>query len=282
MPDPFAVLPPSEWRLLDSGPGSGAWNLALDDAVFRCVREGRSPPTLRLYAWSSPTLSIGYAQDLRRDVDTEACRAHGVEVLRRSTGGRAVLHDREVTYSVSVPAGTRLFGSGLETAYRAVAAALLAGLRRLGVDAAGESAGPRDPARGTRSPGCFAAAARHEILVGGRKLVGSAQRRVQGAFLQQGSILLESHAARLGRLLRADPSPGGEGAMVGIADLLRPCPTPRLVVAAVAAGCVAAWGVRFAVGAPSGEETAIARERERDRYRSPQWTSCPRPRPGPR
>jgi len=89
------------WRLIDSGPGPGPWNLALDEAIFHAVRAGASPPTLRLYRWSAPALSIGYAQDRDRDVDRDACRARGIAVLRRITGGRAVLHDAEVTYSVA-------------------------------------------------------------------------------------------------------------------------------------------------------------------------------------
>ena len=93
------------WRLIESGPGPGPWNLALDEAIFQAVRQGASPPTMRLYRWSAPALSIGYTQDRERDVDRDACFARGIEVLRRITGGRAVLHDAEVTSSVSAPVG---------------------------------------------------------------------------------------------------------------------------------------------------------------------------------
>ena len=254
------------WRLIDSGPGPGAWNLALDEAIFDAVRERRSPPTLRLYGWEAPTLSLGYAQDAARDLDHAACAAAGIAVVRRATGGRAVLHDREVTYSVAVPAGTTPFGAGLDAAYRAVAAGLLAGLRLLGVDASLAPAG-RGRASGPRHPGCFAAASRHEILADGRKLVGSAQRRSGGAFLQHGSILLESHGERLARLLCRRAAVGGgpgdrdrdNGEMAGLADLLRPCPAYGRIAAAVAAGCAAAWGVRLVPGEPTAGEVAAAR-----------------------
>jgi lipoate-protein ligase A len=261
----------SEWRLIDSGPGSGARNLALDDAIFQSVREGQSPPTLRFYSWLSPTLSLGYAQDRERVVDLEACRKFGIAVLRRVTGGRAVLHDRELTYSVAVPAGTTLFGSGLDTAYRAVAAGLLAGLRLLGVEA---SAVQRDRIGGSRHHhGCFAAPSRHEIVAGGRKLVGSAQRRAEGAFLQHGSILLRDHGALLGRVLRSEAVPDASEGMIGLADLLQPSPSEGELRAALAAGCAAAWGTRFRRGVPGVEEMRLARELEVARYCSESWNA---------
>ncbi|HWR98200.1 MAG TPA: lipoate--protein ligase family protein [Candidatus Methanoperedens sp.] len=247
------------WRLIDSGLASGAWNLALDEAIFAGVRERRSPPTLRFYAWSSPTLSLGYAQDPERDLDLEACAAACVAVIRRATGGRAVLHDREVTYSVAVPGEEPPFGAGLDAAYRAVAAGLLAGLRLLGVKEASLAPGRRGGAHRPRHPGCFASVSRHEIVAGGHKLVGSAQRRSGGAFLQHGSILLEGHGAPLARLLRARRgATRAPGAMAGLADLLRPCPTYREIVAAVTAGCAGAWGVRLLPGAPTAGELAAA------------------------
>lgn len=261
------------WRLLDSGPASGPWNLALDEAIFHAVRTGASPPTLRLYRWSAPALSIGYAQDRERDVDLDACRALGIAVVRRVTGGRAVLHDAEVTYSVAAPAGLPGFGDGLDQTYRMVAAGLIAGLRRLGLRAVVPSRGPREPLRAQRSAACFGATARHEITLAGRKLIGSAQRREAGAFLQHGSLLLESHELLLGRVLRGHASAKTAAGMTGLADVL-PCrPAPAAVVAALADGCAAAWGVRFARGDISPAEEQAAGELEARRYRSEDWNA---------
>jgi lipoate-protein ligase A len=264
------------WRLLDSGAGSGPANLALDEAIFAAVRARASPPTLRFYRWSAPTLTIGYAQDRDRDVDRDACRERGVAVVRRITGGRAVLHDAEVTYSVSVPAAQPGFGSGLDEAYRMVAAGLVAGLRLLGVHAAVPAPGPRSPGRPGR-PGrraaCFASTARHEIAVGGRKLVGSAQRREGGAFLQHGSILLQSHEAPLGRLLRGEGPPVGAAAMTALAELLPAPPTAAAVVAALGAGCAQAWGVRLVPGALTAAEREAALALEHSRYRAERWNA---------
>ncbi len=260
------------WRLIDSGPAPGPWNLALDDAIFRSVRERLSPPTLRLYAWSRPTLSLGYAQDRDREVDLERCRRAGVEVLRRASGGRAVLHDRELTYSVAAPAGVARFGSGLEAAYRAVSAGIVAGLRLLGVPAACAPA-PRAPAGAARPPGCFAAAARHEVTVHGRKLVGSAQRRRDGAFLQHGSILIAGHAEALERLLRRPGGAGAGTAMIGLVDVLDPCPGPAAIAGAVVAGCAAVWGVALRPGGPSAGELRLAGAYEARRYRAEAWNA---------
>jgi lipoate-protein ligase A len=259
-----------EWRLILSGAGTGPWNLALDEAIFRFVRDGAHAPTLRLYEWSAPTLSIGYAQDRGRDVDEAACRELGIEVLRRITGGRAVLHDREVTYAVAAPAGEPGFGSGLETAYGAIASGLAAGLRLLGLDPA---PGPGGAAPASRHPACFAALARHELGIGGRKLVGSAQRREGGAFLQHGSILLASHEALLARVLRRSPPRGAGGGMTGLADFLEPLPPRERIVAAIAAGCESAWGIRLRSATPSRHETLLARELETARYRTEGWNA---------
>lgn len=267
----------SQWRLIDSGPAAGPWNLALDEAIFHAVRTGRTPPTLRLYRWSAPTLTIGYAQDLERDVDSAACRALGIAVIRRITGGRAVLHDAEVTYSVSAPEGLPGFAAGLGEACRLIATGLLAGLRLLGLEGARPATGPERAQRSPRHPGCFATVGRHEIEIAGRKLIGSAQRRARGAFLQQGSILLESHGTLLARVLCGPPVLERRAEMAGLSDVLRPCPAPAAVVAAVAAGCAAAWGVEFLAGAPSVAETLEARELEALRYRSEDWNAARRP-----
>jgi len=261
------------WRLIDSGPGPGPWNLALDEAIFQSVRTGASPPTLRLYRWSAPALSIGYSQNRDRDVDRDACRARGIAVIRRITGGRAVLHDAEVTYSVAAPAGLPGFGTGLDQAYWMVAAGLIAGLRLLGLRAAAPSCGPRDPSRSHRHAACFATTARHEIAVGGRKLIGSAQRREGGAFLQHGSILLESHDDLLGRVLRGHSAPRRAGGMTGLADVLPLRPAPETVVAAIAGGCAGAWDACFVPGEIGPAEVRAARALEASRYRSEDWNA---------
>lgn len=184
-----------------------------------------------------------------------------------------MLHDAELTYSVSAPAGLPGFGAGLDEACGRIAAGLVAGLRLLGLDAAVPARGRRATPGIRRHPGCFATAVRHEIEIGGRKLVGSAQRRLSGGFLQHGSILIESHGPLLGEVLRRGSAQGGRTRMIGLAELLSPCPQPAAVAGALAAGCAAAWGCSLGAGAPGPGELREARALETGRYRSEDWTS---------
>ncbi|MBM3278168.1 MAG: lipoate--protein ligase family protein [Candidatus Handelsmanbacteria bacterium] len=197
----------SPWRFLDTGPGRGAWNMAVDEALLEGV--GSGGPVLRVYTWAPPAVSFGYGQHPWREVDLEKCRAAGVEVVRRLTGGRAVLHWEELTYSAICPEDDPQCGGPIGYTYRRLGEALVEGLRLFGVDAALERGQPRSPrprATGLSEP-CFSSLARWEVKCGGRKLIGSAQRRVRGAILQHGSLLT---GGRHRRLLELRPE-GGEG-----------------------------------------------------------------------
>src|SRR3982074_1947256 len=188
------------WRLLLNARGRGAWNMAVDEVLLDGVAGGTAPPTLRFYEWSPPCPSLGYFQPFDR-VDLDGCRALGVEVVRRPTGGRAILHDRELTYSVTLPASALGHDGGVLPSYYRLSLALQDGLRRLGVPAAlaPESAASTP---GIHGPACFDRPSAHEILLAGRKLVGSAQMRRGGALLQHGSILIEPRIETLARCLR--------------------------------------------------------------------------------
>jgi len=182
----------SRWRFLNSGVSTGPVNMAVDEAVLAGVNRGGSPPTLRVYGWEPPTVSTGYSQDIEQELDLEACRDRGFGVVVRPTGGRAVLHAGELTYSVVGRSGEPPLGATIMETYRAIAQGLVAGLSLLGVSA--ELAQVSSEARGRSggaSPPCFASAGRFEVVLGGRKLVGSAQRRVGRAVLQHGSLLLD-------------------------------------------------------------------------------------------
>lgn len=170
-------------RVLVDAALDGATNMARDRALWREREDGGEPsPLLRIYRWSPPALSLGYHQTLD-DTEREAFRRRGIDVVRRPTGGSAVLHHQEITYALTAPRGTRGLGDGVAEIYSAVADALVEALGRLGIEATRGGGG--------RPEGfaCFGAAGGHEITVGGRKLVGSAQRRGRVAFLQHGSIL---------------------------------------------------------------------------------------------
>jgi len=192
----------SVWRFLNTGARDGATNMAMDEALLACVSTGASPPTVRVFGWLPPTVSIGHSQDPAAEIDLEACARAGVGVVRRPTGGRAVFHSGELTYSVAGPSGVAPLGATIMEAYRAIGEALVAGLATLGVAASLEETGT-DPGvrRGRASQPCFVSSGRFEVVFGGRKLVGSAQRRAGGGVLQHGSLLVDSRHAGLADLL---------------------------------------------------------------------------------
>jgi lipoate-protein ligase A len=174
------------WRILRDGAAHGAWNMGVDEALLAtAARTGA--PTFRLYGWQGSWLSLGYAQDLPRQ-QGQACSRSGVGLVRRATGGRAVLHGCDLTYCVTAP--LELIPSGLDGSYEALSGALLDALRAVGVGA--DCSASDAPASRHALFDCFQHPAAHEICVSGRKLVGSAQRRWNGAFLQHGSIRLSA------------------------------------------------------------------------------------------
>lgn len=193
------AYPVAEWRLLiDEEPRDGAWNMALDEAFMNLVAEGSSLPVLRLYQWSPPCLSLGRRQPLA-GVDTEQLRADGYGVVRRETGGWAILHTDELTYSVTLsPTDPRADGPILD-AYRKLSQGLVEGLALLSVRAEMKAAS----ASGIHnlSAACFEVPSAYEITAGGRKLIGSAQARPNGRVLQHGSLPLRGDIARVTRYL---------------------------------------------------------------------------------
>ena len=203
----------SSWRLLLTPPATGADNMALDEALMVRARES-GEWIMRVYAWSIPTLSLGRNQTARGGYDRDALRTQGIDVVRRPTGGRAILHQREVTYSVTAPVN----GAGaLRESYERINRLLVDGLRALGVRATvvasrGEVDGPSEEGYtdAPDPPGllpCFHHPSRGEITLDGRKLAGSAQWRIDGAILQHGSILVDDDQMHIASfLMHAGPA----------------------------------------------------------------------------
>ena len=181
------------WRLIEDGPGDGKLNMAIDRAILTACDQGQAPATLRLYGWDKPTLSIGYSQNELRDVNTVHCERKNIPIVRRFTGGRALLHQYELTYSLVAPIPHPRFPGNLVGAFGAVSKAVIISLEKAGV-VKPEISGKDKRSLGDgnkRSPACFSTSNHWEITVEGKKLAGSAQRRLSGAFLQHGSILLD-------------------------------------------------------------------------------------------
>lgn len=238
--------------------------MAVDEALARCLPAGEG--VLRIYRWARPTLSFGRNQAARARFDPHAGPALGVEFVRRPTGGREVLHDRELTWSLVLPLRTT---DGLRGTWARANRALVAAMGGLGLEGA-RTAGPGSvppPDAGA----CFGEPAPGEVVVGGRKLAGSAQRRVGDALLQHGSLLLSPSPVRLQALARPGPEVTGQEDAAHLEALLgRPLAfgtVARAVEAALAAEYGGAW-TRDELR-PEEEEVAAHLEAQ---YESPEWT----------
>lgn len=168
--------------------------MAVDEAMLILASEGACPPTLRFFSWEVTSLSIGSFQDIN-ELDMDRIKSCRIPLVRRPTGGRAVLHGSELTYSVTCPIPSSYFPSDLMGSYKVIGSCFLEGLTGLGIDAALVPVA-KNPVRkrrecAGRDPLCFSSPSWHEVLAGGKKLIGSAQRRLTGSFLQQGSLLMK-------------------------------------------------------------------------------------------
>ncbi|MGH7331523.1 MAG: lipoate--protein ligase family protein [Candidatus Rokuibacteriota bacterium] len=259
----------SRWRLLVTEPTDGATNMAIDEALWRGRQAGTSPPTLRFFGWAPPTVSLGYGQPLNADVDISACRALGVGVVRRPTGGSAIYHDgpeRELTYSVSASAEDLGATADLLEIYRWIGAALLRGLKTLGAPA---ELVPVVATEGPIPAFCFARTGRYEIEIGGRKVVGSAQRRQGACFLQHGSILLGVDVPRLRTLFPTTLDPLERMTTLEIALGLRPAWSE--VAARLAAAFEVEHGLTLKPDGLTAEELGRVEDLVRARYTTDGW-----------
>lgn len=186
----------AQWRLVKTEPAAGAWNMAEDEAILEAIGDGSVLPTLRLYAWDPPCLSLGFAQPAA-DVDLAALEGRGWQLVRRPTGGRAILHTDELTYAVMAPLGEpRVAGSVLES-YSRLARALVNALQRLGLPAQADKEYTLPWETQAGGAVCFEVPSNYEITVAGKKLVGSAQARRKEGVLQHGSLPLGGDLTRI-------------------------------------------------------------------------------------
>ncbi|VXC10952.1 protein octanoyltransferase [Bacillus sp. 349Y] len=182
------------WRFIDSGHCSPSFNMALDEALLDWHSEGKIPPTIRFYGWDPATLSIGYFQKVEKEINMENVKKHNLGFVRRPTGGRGVLHEHELTYSVIVSEDHPDMPKTVTEAYRVISEGILQGFRALGLEAyfaVPKTAEEREGLKNPRSAVCFDAPSWYELVVEGRKVAGSAQTRQKGVILQHGSILLD-------------------------------------------------------------------------------------------
>ncbi|MBI5026890.1 MAG: lipoate--protein ligase family protein [Nitrospirae bacterium] len=255
-----------EWRLIDTGPCSASYNMALDEAIVEAVRKKLSPPTLRFYQWSVPAVSIGYFQKIS-EINIDYCNRMGYPIIRRPTGGRAILHDSELTYSFSVRTDIAPFTGRLFDNYMAISKAIISGLSALGLDAVISYSKKRDARH--KSPSCFESISYGEISINGQKFVGSAQRHYADCILQQGSILLDLNIKEQCKALNLniDENPGGIGAIAKYNGKI----TINNLQNSLSMAFPNAFGIKLSMERPTQFELNLAQELEKEKYSTHEW-----------
>lgn len=264
------------WRLLHTPPSTGAWNMAVDESILEHIYRGESKPTLRLYSWNPPCLSLGHAQSIK-DVDMERLHAHGWDVVRRVTGGRAILHTDELTYSVTGSAEEPVLAGGVLESYNRLAQALLHAVQSLSVPV--EMKEHVGHASSMTNPVCFEVPSTYEITVDGKKLIGSAQARKKEGVLQHGSLPLTGDLARICDALVFENESAREMAKE---RLLARATTIESVLSvetdwgtaaqAFVGGFEAQLGIQFERGELSPSEIQRADQLVKEKYAHPSWT----------
>jgi lipoate-protein ligase A len=258
------------WRLIITPAARGAWNMAVDEAILERIGRNEALPTLRLYAWTPACLSLGHAQPFA-DVDSARLRARGWEVVRRATGGRAILHTDELTYSVTGGAEEPILAGGVLESYNRLAQALLLAIKNLGL--------PVEMKEGKANDNGFEVPSTYEITVTGKKLIGSAQARKKEGVLQHGSLPLTGDLTRICQALVFEDESRRENAAQRL--------FARATTVESALGRAVSWdeaaaafihafeeqlGVCFENGELTESEARRADELVREKYGHPSWT----------
>jgi lipoate-protein ligase A len=256
------------WRFLDTGHCTAAYNMALDESIAIAVKQEDAPPTLRLYGWHKPSVSIGYFQKIM-DVDVGYCTKRNIPLVRRLTGGRAILHGDEITYSFSSKTTSGRFSNGLLDSYKKISTAFGLALSKMGIDPELKlmRASRGLPLSGLRSksPSCFQSVSYGELAINGRKVIGSAQKRWTDALLQQGSIpfiIDKDTAISIFGLHSVDNT--GLGAIDPLLSITR-------IKDVIRTSFEETFDVKFTFSVPSEQESSLARELEAHKYLSDEW-----------
>lgn len=265
------------WRLLKTPAASAAFNMALDESILSTVAQKKAHPTLRLYSWAVPSLSLGYAQPVS-DVDQTELLYRNWQLVRRPTGGKAILHTDELTYSITASLDEPLVAGSLLESYQRISLALQKALQLLGtITSAKNKPGlPLDQFK--KEPVCFQTPSDYEITWNGKKLIGSAQARKLGGVLQHGSLPLCGDLSRITQVL-AYPS---ESDRVSAAQKT----LAQAVTLETAAGRIISWedaadaviqsfttefGISFILAEPTADELAAANDLVQSKYGSDSW-----------
>ncbi|MGD6803908.1 lipoate--protein ligase family protein [Rossellomorea aquimaris] len=269
------------WRYIDSGNCSPSYNMALDEALLDWHSEGKIPPVIRFYGWDPATLSVGYFQKVEKEINMEAVKEHGLGFVRRPTGGRGVLHEHELTYSVIVTEEHPEMPKTVTEAYRVISEGILRGFRALGLEAYFAVPRTEEEKQGLKSPRsavCFDAPSWYELVVEGRKVAGSAQTRQKGVILQHGSILLDLDEDKLFSLFKYPNDRVKErmqrafkSKAVAVNEISSETVTLDMAKAAFKKGFEQGLGIELEPYVLSQEEAQYVEDLAKRRYESDEW-----------
>ena len=256
------------WRLISDAPQTGAANMATDEAIAVAFSEGKVPPTLRLYSWSVPTFSIGAFQRLE-SAWVKQFEENTLSLVRRITGGRGLLHDSEMTYSVIASTKEPLFSLGIKGTFQSLAKGLLKGMEILGVNAAVYRPLRKDRRMRLKDPLCFSAPSWYEITAEGKKLIGSAQKRWLTYFLQHGSLMVEKR-----QITQMQNHPMKEFVsenQIALSEILPELPPHNRLIEALKSGFESALGIHFVLGEITSYEQRMTKQLTRTKYDNRRW-----------
>jgi lipoate-protein ligase A len=262
------------WRLIDTGSSSAAYNMALDEAIATAVRRDYSPPTLRFYGWDVPSVTIGCFQKIS-DINIEYYTEKHFPIIRRPTGGRAILHNHELTYSFSVKTEAGLFSEGLLDSYKKISEVLCSALSIIGLSPGlklhKETRQQQIASHRTRSPLCFQSTSYGEITINNKKVVGSAQKRWIDGLLQQGSIPFTIDTDEMVKVFRLEYAHDINETFTGL-KIIFPELNPDDLKNAIRTSFEEIFDTSLMSSPPSREEVSFAQELEAQKYLSNQWT----------
>jgi len=261
--------------MIEDGPGEAAWNMAVDEAIAESCRQKLVPPTIRFYTWTRPALTIGYFQKAERDLDQDICEKEGIPIVRRITGGRAVLHGNDLTYCVASGADIAELPDTIRGSFLEISRGFIEGLRPLGIEADSVRFSAKEAAR---SPLCFMSASWYEITCKGRKIIGSAQRRWKDGMLQQGSVLLDFNPEAYHKFFRFPDQTRKEqliresqNRVIGLNDLLPTRMSPATITKQIATGFEKALGITLKPANLTLLEQERASHLARTKYPEDSW-----------
>lgn len=269
-----------KWRLLDTGSNNAYFNMAVDEAIVKIQEKNPVSPTVRFYQWMPAGLSLGYFQNINKEIDINICKENNVDIVRRLTGGRAVLHDKELTYSLILSEKYNYLPKSVLDSYKIISKGILTAFHSLGIEAELKGVEKNKKAPKGFSSACFDAPSWYEVVVNNKKLVGSAQARKNGVILQHGSIPFDMDVDLLFKLLKSKNEKSRERMkrrFLNKATTVNWLVGEKIKISQLKKALIDAWEKEFAITLVEGElsfaEKQLVDKLIADKYITKQWNN---------